>query len=236
MPLIPLIPKNSGAVPAIKGTSLKRRFRLFGKLRKRFRIVHRKFGENLSVQVDVRRGKPVHKLAVRKTVQSRRRVDTYDPQFSEISLSSSSADVGIVQRLHHRFAGDTIRFAFISEIAFRKLENFSTLFNGVYSSFNTHVLLSLLVLVRHHVLHRLFLRGGNEGRLTKISSSLAALGFGFVVLAAVRSVDLTAARQPETLFGTAMGFLFRHITCPPNYNFLIYCVAAVRMNAAAEHK
>lgn len=57
----------------------------------------------------------------------------------------------------------------------------------------------------------MFLSGRNESALTERSPSLAALGFRFMVFAAVRSVDFACTGKPETLFGSAVGFLFRHM-------------------------
>ena len=80
----------------------------------------------------------MHQLAVRKTVEPRRRVDSGDPELSEISLSSSSAHIGIVQRLHNGLSCDTVRLALVAEIALGELKNLSALFQRVYTSFNTH--------------------------------------------------------------------------------------------------
>ena len=80
----------------------------------------------------------MHQFAVRKTIDSRRCIDSRNPQFSEISLSSASADIGIVQGLHDRLSGDTVRFALVSEIALGELKNLSALLQRVYTSFNTH--------------------------------------------------------------------------------------------------
>jgi hypothetical protein len=60
------------------------------------------------------------------------------------------------------------------------------------------------------------LRAGNKRGLTQISLSLSVLGFRFVILAAMRPIHFTGAGEPKTLFGSTMGFLFRHYVCPPN--------------------
>ena len=71
--------------------------------------------------------------------------------------------------------------------------------------------------VRHHPLNGVFLRGSNESALTQTSFSLSVLGFRFVVLTAVGTVYFTRTGQPETLFRTAMCFLFRHIFILRNF-------------------
>ena len=201
----------------------KRRFRLFNELRKCGSVVYRKVCQNFSVERDPRAIQTAHKFAVGKTVDSCRRVDSCDPKTTEISLSSSSADERVVQRLHNRFASDSVRLTLVAEIALGELKNLSTLLNSVYTSFNTHNYLSpfLLILVRHHVLHGAFLRRRNKSALSQMSSSFAGLGFRFVVFTAVRSVHFARAGKPKTLFRTAVSFLFRHIFVLRNF-FLIF--------------
>lgn len=99
---------------------LKRCLCFLYELRKRRCIVYCKVCKHFSVQVDFRNFQTVHKLAVRNAVDSRRRVDSGNPKTTEISLSSSSADVRIVQRLHNRFSCDSVRFALIAKVTFCK--------------------------------------------------------------------------------------------------------------------
>jgi hypothetical protein len=122
----------------------KSRFSFLCELCERFRVVDSQVGENFSIEVNTCHFKAVHQFAVRKSVDSCSRIDPCDPQFSEISLSSTSADERIVQRLHYRFSRDTVRLALVAEITLREFKNLSTLFQRVYTSFNTHMFFSLL--------------------------------------------------------------------------------------------
>ena len=141
-------------------------FRLVAKFGKRFRVAHGELGEHLTVQRDPRNFQPVHKFGIRETVEVRACVDTGDPKSSHVAFSVLSANIGIIERLHDRFARDPVILALAAEIALGKLHYFSAFFNAVYASFNTHRVLPPLILVGNHLLDVVLLRRGNERRLT----------------------------------------------------------------------
>src|ERR1019366_7355887 len=77
-------------------------------LRKRRLIEHRDVRQHLAVNLNVRLLQAIHEHTVGKTLFTRCRIDTRNPQSAELALLLATITIGILTCFHHRLFGDTV--------------------------------------------------------------------------------------------------------------------------------
>lgn len=96
--------------------------RLLRNYGKYLRLIHGKICKNLSIDGNIVRLQAVHQTRVRRTVQTRGRINADNPQGSECALLNPSITVCILQTLLYVMFRDRPNFRPRTPIALRKLE------------------------------------------------------------------------------------------------------------------
>ena len=81
--------------------------------------MNRHLGEHLAVDIDVLLLQSIHKGRIVGAVFAASRVNTGNPQLTELAFTLFASDVGILQRFDNRLFSHAIELGFCSEIAFR---------------------------------------------------------------------------------------------------------------------
>src|SRR5512139_2033470 len=71
-------------------------------------VEHGDIGQYFAIQIDLCLFQTVHEYAVAHALLTGSRIDTSDPQRTELTLALTTVTVGILACLHHRFFGDTV--------------------------------------------------------------------------------------------------------------------------------
>jgi hypothetical protein len=85
--------------------------------------VHRDVGQDLPVEVDVRKLEGVDELAVGQAFRADRSVNALDPESAEVPLLNLAVAVGVLACLFDCLAGDTDRVLATAVIALRIVED-----------------------------------------------------------------------------------------------------------------
>ena len=106
-----------------EGEAFKGCLRLRDDRAERFRFVHCDVGQDLPVEVDVRKLERVDELTVGQAFRSDGGVDALDPQGAEAPLLNLAIAIGVLPGLFDGLAGDTDRVLATAVIALRRLQD-----------------------------------------------------------------------------------------------------------------
>ena len=93
----------------------------FGKGCETFLVIDSHVGQDLPVQGDLSQLQAVHELAVGQTVHSGSRIDTGNPELTELALPLFSAGICACKGTHNGLLGDSVLFASGSSVTFGQL-------------------------------------------------------------------------------------------------------------------
>ena len=107
------------------------RFSGFNQSGEASRIIHGDVSQNLAVQLAAGLLQTVHETAVRNVIQMACRIDTGDPQTTEISLFLTAADIGISHGVHDSSLCTLVLFGTSTIEALRQGQNSFMFFTSV---------------------------------------------------------------------------------------------------------
>src|SRR5512140_769059 len=111
--------------------------RLHHELCERRLVEHGDIGQHLAVDIDCRLLQAVHEHAVAHALLASRRIDTGDPQGTELTLLLATVTVGILACLHHRLFGDAIYVLSATAVTLGLGENLLVTCARYYTTFNS---------------------------------------------------------------------------------------------------
>ena len=100
-------------------------------------VVDSDVGQHLAVQVDVRLLQAADELGVGHAVHAGSRVDTGDPQGTEVALTQLTADIGVTQGAGDLLLRSAILLGLRAKVALRQLHNLPALLMGIDCRFNS---------------------------------------------------------------------------------------------------
>ena len=180
------------------------------------RVVDGKFSHHFAVDGDTRLGEPADKFAVGNAVDTRRRIDTGDPQLAEFALFDATVAMGVLPGFHDGFVGFFELFTPRAAITLGELENFfmaSVSSDAGFYSGQDNLLRSIELSVGKHSLHACAVCRRSKRRLAEISLAFAGLLFQDVALVSFVAFEFAAARHMETFSCCAVRLDFGHL-CP----------------------
>jgi hypothetical protein len=83
-----------------------------------------KVGQHFAIHLNIGLLQAMNKLTVVQIVQAGSRIDTRNPEATEIALAIAAVAEGIEERLEHGFVGAAEKPMFGTKLAFGKFQNF----------------------------------------------------------------------------------------------------------------
>jgi hypothetical protein len=99
--------------------------------------MHSNIGENLAVNLDLSLVQAIDQAAVRQAVQTCGRIDTRDPQLTELTFALAAVTVRVLASLNNSLLGCLEQFGTRTIVALRFAEDFLMACFGGYATFNS---------------------------------------------------------------------------------------------------